>query len=177
MRHFVVGLLAAGVVAAAGGCGAPGIASEPLATCGDLPPRITPEAPLQARVAAPDSAPSGSRVAVRIRLTSSQTVRVPKRGPVLIARDGRVVGKYEGAVVPVGATVTVKPGNPVRLRRDVRLLGCATAETIDPTHPNASRPLLPAGDYMLAVVIPKKLGGPPRIAPPEPIHITRPANG
>lgn len=103
MRRFGIAPLGTCLVAAVGGCGGgtppPRIASEPLQTCGKLPPQIGTEVPLQARLVAPETAASGPKISVRIRLTSSQKVRTPAPSQVVrIVRNGDVVGKYVGAV-------------------------------------------------------------------------------
>lgn len=178
MRRFGIALLGTCLVAAVGGCGGgtppPRIASEPLQTCGELPPQIGTGVPLQARLVAPDIAASGTNISVRIRLTSSQKVRTPAPSQVVrIVRNGDVVGKYVGAVTDEGRALTVTPDEPVTVKRTLQLLGCTTSQEVDYARPNASRSRLPSGDYALVAVVTTP-SGQERSTEPEPIHIAAP---
>lgn len=164
------------------GCGTQPSADSQLPTCGELPPAFSADAGIKAQVYAPKSAASGSKVKVRIRLSTASPRRlIVHHNMMRIVRHGQVVGAYGGASTADLRLVQVGPNQPATVTQPVRLLGCPKDEKVDPAHPNASRSPLPAGRYALVAVIPLPRGkkrsipvpsGKKRSTPLEHIHVT-----
>lgn len=160
----VVGVAATAValtVIALGDSDAPtqvaGVVAEGMRTCGPVPSSSGPKADLlRATVTAPAQAASGAKLALTVNVYSVDGRSVPLNtgfADLLIARDGNVVGKYEGGHDDMGVkTGPIEGDKSASVPAVNSLLGCPSGR-VDPLNPDAARPALPAGDYDLFGVV------------------------
>jgi hypothetical protein len=178
-----VALLAAGVALAGCGGTTTSSATSPaphLATCGTVPVSDGPSrAEVDATAVGPTSAKAATSLHLAVRLRSldgKSHVFDTGVAAVLLLRDGKVVGQYEGAVAAVGIETTVPATGQAasELAAEVQLSGCPT-RPVDLASPDVTRKPLPAGEYEVVVVLPDVRAGGPfgnLVTAPIPLRVT-----
>ena len=154
----------------------PAIGGDGLATCGRVPDNKGPaHTTLRATLhVAPGVLHSGERVSVGMvfQSRSGAAASFDTSNPeIVIAREGRVVGKYVGGNAGTGLGVSVEGASTETLPAVITLRGCSTG-IVDPYNPDSSRPLLPPGNYELIAVAQEAVSDDPSTIVSEPAKVT-----